>query len=145
DLKVCATVAQGFSPARSRPEGLRYEVIATLYRKFALKCASVRSQASLAAAASYRGVVSLLKPCCVPGYTWRWCFTLAALSAVSYAGQLALIRSSVSADWIKSGALIFGTSSRLGALPSKGPPAASSGTYVARRMTMPPPSQTTTT
>lgn len=36
-----------------------------------LKKATVRSQASLAAAASYRGVVSLLNPCCVPGYKWR--------------------------------------------------------------------------
>ena len=37
------------------------------YRRCLLKCATVRSQASLAAAASKRGVVSLLKPCCVPG------------------------------------------------------------------------------
>ena len=40
----------------------------TVYvRKYLLKWASVRSHASLAAAASKRGVVSLLKPCCVPG------------------------------------------------------------------------------
>ena len=37
------------------------------YRRCLLKWASVRSHASLAAAASKRGVVSLLKPCCVPG------------------------------------------------------------------------------
>ena len=37
------------------------------YRRCFSKKASVRSQASLAAAASYRGVVSLLNPCCVPG------------------------------------------------------------------------------
>ncbi len=37
--------------------------------------------------------------------------SLAAFSAASYAGQLALMRSSTSADWISSGALILGTSS----------------------------------
>jgi hypothetical protein len=42
---------------------------------------------------------------------------LAAFSAASYAGQLALMRSSTSADWISSGALIFGTSSSVRALP----------------------------
>jgi len=62
-------VAQGFSPARAdltslrqgyggpeavraKAEGPRDEVRGTLYRKLALKCASVRSHASLAAAAS---------------------------------------------------------------------------------------------
>ena len=36
-----------------------------------LRNAIVRSQASCAAAASYRGVVSLLNPCWVPGYRCR--------------------------------------------------------------------------
>ncbi len=65
---------------------------------FARKNATVRSHASLAAAASKRGVVSLLKPCCVPAYKCRSYFTPAALSADSKSGQLALMRASVSAD-----------------------------------------------
>jgi hypothetical protein len=36
--------------------------------KFLLKNSTVRCQASLAAASSYRGVVSLWKPCCAPSY-----------------------------------------------------------------------------
>jgi hypothetical protein len=36
--------------------------------RFLLKNSTVRCHASLAAASSYRGVVSLWKPCCVPSY-----------------------------------------------------------------------------
>ena len=42
-------------------------LLAEGYRRYLLKWATVRSHASFAAAASNRGVVSLLKPCCVPG------------------------------------------------------------------------------
>ena len=42
--------------------------VAQGHARLRLKNATVRSQASLAAAASKRGVVSLLKPCWVPGY-----------------------------------------------------------------------------
>ena len=52
----------------------RQEAIAALIGpdqlRWALKKSSVRPQASCAAAASKRGVVSLLKPCWVPGYWW---------------------------------------------------------------------------
>jgi hypothetical protein len=42
-------------------------------------------------------VVSLLKPCWVPGYLKIWYFTLAASSAASIGGEPALMRSSFSA------------------------------------------------
>jgi hypothetical protein len=45
------------------PERLRYEALL----RFLLKKSIVRCQASFAAASSNLGVVSLLKPCCVPG------------------------------------------------------------------------------
>ena len=80
-----------------------------------LNSANVRCQAALAALSSKRGVVSLLKPCCVPGYFTASNFTLAAFSAASKGGHIALMRSSFSANTIKSGALIAATLSSAGA------------------------------
>src|SRR5262245_7321781 len=70
---------------------------AALHARYFLKCAMVRSQASLAADSSKRGVELLWKPCCVPGYLCISCGTPAAFSAVSKAGHMALMRSSFSA------------------------------------------------
>ena len=52
-------------------------------RSVRLNSATVRAQACFAAGSSKRGVVSLLKPCCVPGYFTASNFAPAAFSAAS--------------------------------------------------------------
>ena len=52
-------------------------------RKFLLKKSTVRCHASFAAFSSYLGVVSVLKPCCVPAYLNISYFTPAAFNTVS--------------------------------------------------------------
>ena len=70
---VSGPVAQfGFMPAPylrcaviESPED-NAELLVRSYAKFFLRKIVVRSQASLAACASKRGVVSVLNPCCTP-------------------------------------------------------------------------------
>src|SRR5262249_18538161 len=52
------------SPIPSAPQS----PLRLVYRKYLLKNSRLRIQASLAEASSYRGVVSLWKPCCLPSY-----------------------------------------------------------------------------
>jgi hypothetical protein len=61
--------------------------------------------------------VSLLTPCCVPAYWTIEYFTPAAFSAASYAGQAALMRSSVPASCTSSGAFTLAACSGAGVLP----------------------------
>ena len=57
-------------------------------RNVRLNNPTVRPQANAADFSSYRGVVSLLKPCSVPSYLKALCFTPAAFNAVSNGGQI---------------------------------------------------------
>ena len=70
-----------------------------------------------AAPASKRGVVSLLKPCCVPGYLNASKRLPAAFSAASYGGQVLFTKSSLSANMSSSGAWIAATLALAGAGP----------------------------
>ena len=108
-------------------------------RSARLNKASVRPQACCAAAASKRGVVSLLKPCCLPAYPKAPCLTPAVLRAASHAGQAALMRSSLSAKVSSRSALRRPAWSLAAGAAQKAAPARSSGTRVASRLTMPPP------
>ena len=69
-------------------DGVRVAVASANQRRVLSNNAKVRAQANCAAAASKRGVVSLLKPCCVPAYLKAACLTPALFSATSYAGML---------------------------------------------------------
>lgn len=58
-----------YTPGRMTAGGTRIGAVGLRYFRFLLKNSMVRFQARAAASLSKRGVVSLLKPCCVPGYT----------------------------------------------------------------------------